>query len=233
MSPLELHVYHDADELARGAADRIASELSWAIRRHSTASVAFSGGVTPWLMLTALARHPLEWEHIHIFQVDERAVPEGDDARSLTHLRTSLLDAIEIPPDHVHAIPIADELDGTARHYSETLHEFAPDGLDVVHLGLGDDGHTASLAPGDAVLGVTDRMVGVTGEFRGVRRVTLTYPALAAARCVVWLVDGEGKAEMLRRLVAGDDTIPAARVPQDRAVVFCDEAAVGSLGATQ
>jgi len=101
--------------------------------------------------------------------------------------------------------------------------------LDVVHLGLGDDGHTASLVPGDPVLSVTDRLAAPTGEYRGARRVTLTYPTLAAAARIVWLVDGANKADALHRLVAGDDSIPAGRVPQDRAIVHCDEAAVSSL----
>jgi 6-phosphogluconolactonase len=227
---LELHVHHDAAELARGAADAVASELGWAIQRRGEATLAVSGGTTPWHMFAALARHPLDWSRVHVFQVDERAVAADDDARSLKHLRESLLDVVPVPDDHVHAIPIAPDLDATAREYAAVLQRVAGDGLDVVHLGLGPDGHTASLVPGDPVLAETDRLVAVTGgEYQGTRRVTLTYPALAAARRLIWLVDGASKSDALRRLVAGDDTIPAGRVPQDRAVVHCDEAAVSAL----
>ena len=233
MRPLELHVYADTEQLARGAADRMATELSWAVRRNGRATLAVSGGTTPWAMLNTLARHPLDWTNIHVLQVDERAVAETDDARSLLHLRRVLLDQIDIPAANVHAIPIAPDLDATARHYTETLREVAPDGIDLVHLGLGDDGHTASLVPGDAVLGVDDRPVAVTGEYRGTRRVTLTYFALSAAKTVLWLIDGAAKAPMLQRLVAADATIPAGRIPQDRAVVYCDEPAVGSLDVAQ
>ena len=229
VSTLELHVHHGVDELARGAADAIATELGWAIRRLGAATLAVSGGTTPWVMLAHLARHPIDWSRVHVFQVDERAVPDGDDGRNLTHLRAALLDAAPVPAANVHTIPIGPDLDATARNYDATVRQVAGGELDVVHLGLGDDGHTASLVPGDPVLGVDDRLVATTGAYRGARRVTLTYRALLAARRIVWLVDGAAKADALRRLVAGDDSVPAGRVPQDRAVVHCDEAAVSSL----
>ncbi len=229
MSTLELHVHHDAEELARGAADALATEIGWAIRRRGTATFAMSGGTTPWAMLAALARHPIDWGLVHLFQVDERAVGDDDDARSWKHTREALVDAIDIPAANLHPIPIGVDLEGAAREYSATIQHVAGGVLDVVHLGLGDDGHTASLVPGDPVLSVTDRLAAPTAEYRGARRVTLTYPALAAAARIVWLVDGAAKADALQRLVAGDDSIPAGRVPQDRAIVHCDEAAVSSL----
>ncbi len=230
MTALELHVHHDADDLARGAADMIASELSWIAQRNGTASFAVSGGTTPWRMFSALSRHPLAWNRVHLFQVDERAVAADDDARSLKHLRESLLDHIDIPDSNVHPIPIEPDLDATAREYATTLQRVTGGVLDLVHLGLGADGHTASLVPGDPVLSVDDRLVASTGgEYQGTRRVTLTYPALAAARRILWIVDGAAKADALRRLVAADDTIPAGHVPQDRALVHCDEPAVSAL----
>ncbi len=229
MPPLELHVYHDAEELAYGAADQIASGLAWAIQRNGVATIALSGGSTPTPTLEALARHPVAWRSVHLFQVDERIAPDGDDARNLTQLQTALLDVIDIPSANVHAIPVRDDLDAVTRDYEQTLREVCQGELDIVHLGLGDDGHTASLVPNDAVLGVDDRLVGATAPYMGHRRVTLTFPALAAARRIVWLVEGAGKAAMVQRLVAGDEAIPAGRVPQDRAIVCCDEAAVSSL----
>jgi 6-phosphogluconolactonase len=230
VTALELHVHKDADDLARGAADMIASELGWFVQRQGRASFAVSGGTTPWRMFAALSRHPVNWQNVHIFQVDERAVPEDDDARSLRHLRESLLDHIDIPDANVHPIPIGPDLDATARDYASAVQRVTDGVLDLVHLGLGADGHTASLVPGDPVLSVDDRLVAATGgEYQGTRRVTLTYPALAAARRILWVVDGAGKADALRRLVAGDDAIPAGHVPQDRAVVHCDEPAVSAL----
>jgi 6-phosphogluconolactonase len=169
---------------------------------------------------------------VHVFQVDERVAPDGDPARNLTMQREALLDVVDIPSDHVHPIPIRDDLDAAAREYEQALRRVVGDDgvLDVVHLGIGDDGHTASLVPNDAVLGVGDRLVGHTSEpYQGHQRITLTYPALNAARHIVWLIEGPGKAAMVRRLVAGDDAIPAGRVLQDRAAVFCDEPAVSSL----
>jgi 6-phosphogluconolactonase len=229
MPDLELHVYHDADELGRGAADHVASQLQWAIERNGVATLAVSGGKSPQQLFEALARHPVGWRDVHVFQVDERMAPDGDEARNLNLLRSALLDAIEIPPEHVHPIPVRDDLDAVAREYEQTLRKVCNGVLDVVHLGLGDDGHTASLVPNDAVLGVEDRLVGHTEPYMGHRRVTLTFPTLDAARHIVWLIEGDGKAAMVRRLVAGDDAIPAGRVLQDRAAVFCDDAAVSSL----
>jgi 6-phosphogluconolactonase len=227
---LELHVYHDPDELSRGAADHIATHLQWAISRHGTATLALSGGNSPRLMLEALARHPVGWRDVHVFQVDERMAPEGDPARNWTMQREALLDSIDIPPDHVHPMPVRDDLDAVIREYEQTLRTVCDGRLDVVHLGLGDDGHTASLVPNDPVLAIADRFVGhTTAPYQGHQRVTLTFPALEAAGHIAWLVEGATKAAMLRRVVAGDDTIPAGRVPQDRAAVFCDEPAVSSL----
>ncbi len=231
MTDLELHVYGDADELGRGAADHVASHLQWAIERNGSATLAVSGGNSPQAMFEALARHPVSWRDLHVFQVDERMAPDGDPARNLSMLQASLLDIVEIPADHVHPIPVRDDLDAAAREYEQTIRSVLGDGaFDVVHLGLGDNGHTASLMPNDPVLGIDDRLVShTTTPFQGHQRVTLTYPALDAARRIVWLIEGASKAPMVRRLVAADDSIPAGRVLQDRAAVFCDEAAVSSL----
>jgi 6-phosphogluconolactonase len=230
LTDLELHVYGDPDELGRGAADQIASHLQWSIERNGTATLAVSGGNSPQLTFEALARHPVGWRDVHVLQVDERMAPDGDPARNANMLQAALIEAIDIPPDHVHLIPVRDDLDAAAREYEDTVRAVCNGVLDVVHLGLGDNGHTASLMPNDPVLAVDDRLVShTTTPFQGHQRVTLTYLALNAAQHIVWIIEGEGKAPMLRRLVAGDDTIPAGRVLQDRAAVFCDEPAVSSL----
>jgi 6-phosphogluconolactonase len=227
---LPIHVGADVDEAAAQAARIIANSLRNAIAERGRATVAFSGGKTPWVMLRALAAASVDWQGVDVFQVDERVVPRDDPDRNATHIEAALIRVAPVPRARWHPIPV-DEPDpaGAARHYERTLRDVVEGDLDVVHLGLGDDGHTASLVPGDPVLGVTDRLVAPTGPYQGHRRVTLTYPAINAARNIVWLVAGTGKGEMLRRLVAGDPTIPAGRVLQDRAVVVCDEAAASPL----
>jgi 6-phosphogluconolactonase len=236
---LPIHVGADADESAAEAARVIAAALRDAIAERGHASVAFSGGTTPWAMLRVLAAAKVDWQKVDVFQVDERVAPDGDPDRNATHIESSLVRLAPVPSARWHPIPVEEpDPASAARHYERTLRGVLDDSttgsgangvLDVVHLGLGDDGHTASLVPGDPVLGVTDRLVAPTGVYAGHRRVTLTYPALNAARTVVWLAAGAGKGEMLRRLVAGDGTIPSGRVLQDRAVVVCDEAAAAPL----
>ena len=227
---LPIHVGADADEAAADAARLIAASLREAITERGRASVAFSGGTTPWAMLRVLAGAKVDWQVVDVFQIDERVAPPGDPDRNATDIEATLVRLAPISKSHWHPMPVEEpDPAGAARHYERTLHDITAGVLDVVHLGLGDDGHTASLVPGDPVLGVTDRLVAPTGSYRGHRRVTLTYVALNAARHVVWLVAGAAKGEMLRRLVAGDPTIPAGRVLQDRAAVVCDEAAAAPL----
>ncbi len=190
--------------------------------------VALSGGRTPWTMLRALADEDVPWTGVHIFQVDERVAPDGDPDRNLTHLRESLLDQCPIPPDQVHAMPVesADLAAGSAL-YAELLRLVAgsPPVLDLALLGLGADGHTASLVPGDPVLGVTDASVALSESYQGRRRMTLTYPVLNRSRQIVFLVTGAEKAEMLARLLAGDRSIPAGRIDREHALVLADQSA--------
>ena len=227
---LPIHVGSDLDDAAAEATRVIASSLRDAIAERGRATVAFSGGTTPWGMFRVLAGAGLDWELLDAFQVDERAAPHGDPDRNATHIESTLVRLAPVPKARWHPMPVEEpEPAGAARRYERTLRDVAGGVLDVVHLGLGDDGHTASLVPGDPVLGVTDRLVAPTAAYQGHRRVTLTYPAINAARSIVWLVAGAAKGEVLRRLVAGDPTIPAGRVLQDRAVVVCDEAAAAPL----
>src|SRR5262245_63097500 len=194
--------------------------------------MAVSGGHTPWRMLRALASDELPWQQVHIVQVDERVAPAADPDRNLVHLRASLLDHAPLPPDHVHAMPVeAADLDRAAEQYALTLRDVAgsPPVFDLVHLGLGPDGHTASLVPGDPVLHITDADVAVTGAYHGRRRMTLTYPILNRARRILWLVTGQDKVTALARLRAGDVTIPAGRIQRDAALVLADQAAAGPV----
>src|SRR5499427_1646623 len=195
--------------------------------------MAVSGGHTPWRMLRVLAADELPWQQVHVVQVDERVAPAADPDRNLAHLRASLLDHAPLPPDHIHPMPVeAADLARAAEQYALTLREVAgsPPVLDLVHLGLGPDGHTASLVPGDPVLEVTDADVAVTGPYQGRRRMTLTFPIINRSRLVLWLVTGGEKAETLARLREGDRSIPASRVRQDRSLLLADRAAAGWLG---
>jgi 6-phosphogluconolactonase len=220
---LQIEVRPNADSVAQRAAEFVAERAGAAIADHGRFTFAVSGGHTPWAMFARLAGEEMPWEKVTIFQVDERVAPEGDPERNLTHLRHSL--PSEAAAD-VRAMPVnADDLDRAADQYARSL----PEAFDLVHLGLGPDGHTASLVPGDPVLDVMDRDVAVTGVYQGRRRMTLTYPVLERAPNVLWLITGEDKIDALRRLRAGDHSIPAGRISSANALVIADEAAVGTV----
>jgi 6-phosphogluconolactonase len=225
---MKIEVFDDADSVARAAAAAIAADARAAIAARGRFALAVSGGHTPWVMLRALAGEDVPWPGVHVYQVDERVAPEGHPDRNLTHLRESLLEHAPLRPEQVHAMPVESaDLEAGARQYALALQETSgsPPVLDLVHLGLGPDGHTASLVPGDAVLGVTDRDVALSGVYQGRRRMTLTYPAVNRARRVLWVVTGSEKVEMLGRLRDGDVSIPAGRVSREYALVLADRAA--------
>jgi len=229
---MKVEVFPDVDSVARKAAAIVAAEARAAIAERGRFVIAVSGGRTPWLMLRALAHEDVPWEGVHVVQVDERVAPEGDQDRNLTHLRESLSGQASLRPEQIHAMPVeAPDLDLAAAQYSTALRQIAgsPPVLDLVHLGLGPDGHTASLVPGDTVLAVDDVDVALTEVYQGRRRMTLTYPILNRSRRVLWLVTGSDKAEMVGRLYDGDTSIPAGRVHRDRALVLADRAAAGRI----
>jgi 6-phosphogluconolactonase len=229
---MKVEIHDNADAVARVAAATIAAEARAVVAARDRVALAVSGGHTPWIMLRALASEDIPWAGVHIFQVDERVAPDGDPDRNLTHLRESLLQHAPLRPKQVHAMPVeSPDLEAATLDYARALREVAgsPPVLDLVHLGLGPDGHTASLVPGDAVLDVTNADVALTGIYQGRRRMTLTYPALNRARRIIWVVTGSEKMEMLRRLRDGDLSIPAGRVNRENALVLADRAAAGSL----
>lgn len=229
---MEIEVLIDADSVAREAAAIIAKEARAAVAARGRFIVAVSGGRTPWLMLRALAGETVPWESVHVVQVDERVAPAGHPDRNLTHLRENLLEHAPLRPEQIHAMPVeSPDLDAAAARYAQTLREIAgsPPVLDLVHLGLGPDGHTASLVPGDPVLDVTEGDVALAGPYQSRRRMTLTYPTLNRARRILWLVTGDEKTGMLVRLRDADPSIPAGRIRQDQALVLADRAAAGKL----
>lgn len=229
---MKIKIVRDADSAALEAARFIAGEARAAVPDHGRFVFAVSGGRTPWLMLRDLAREDLPWNAVHIVQVDERIAPAGDPDRNLTHLDESLLPHAPLPPGQIHPMPVeSSDLQAACAQYAHTLEVIAgsPPVLDLVHLGLGPDGHTASLVPGDPVRDVRDVDVALTRPYQGRRRMTLTYPVLNRSRQILWLVTGSEKAEMLARLLAREPSIPASHVRDDHAVLIADEAAAGRL----
>ncbi len=230
---MTIEVFPSSDETAAAAARAIAADARAAVAARGRFVIAVSGGKTPWTMLRILSRESVPWDGIEIVQVDERVAPAGDPDRNLTHLRASLLEHAPLRPDQIHAMPVEDpDLAAAAQQYAATLVTLAgaPATIDLVHLGLGPDGHTASLVPGDPVLDVAGADVAVTGPYQGRRRMTLTYPIIGRARRILWLVTGADKPKMLVRLRDRDASIPAGRIPQERASVFADATAAVLLG---
>ena len=216
-----LEVLPDAEAVARRAADIVGAAAREAIAARGRFTFAVSGGRTPWAMFRELADEDVPWKQVGIWQVDERIAPDGDPDRNLSSLQPVIPSDADLRP-----MPVTEpDLEEAAHRYAATL----PEQFDLIHLGMGDDGHTASLVPDDPVLEVTDRYVALTGEYRGLRRMTLTYPVLDRARRVVWLIAGDDKTPMLPRLLAGDEGIPAGRVSSSEQLVVVDDNAASHL----
>ena len=214
----ELEALPDPAAVAAAGAAFVAERARAAVAATGSFHFAVSGGHTPWAMFAELGSETVPWDAVVIYQVDERVALPDDPDRNLAHLRQALGSA----PAQVRAMPVNDgDLVAAAAAYAAVL----PAHFDLVHLGLGPDGHTASLVPGDPVLAVTDRLVAVTQPYQGRVRMTLTYPALARARQLLWLVTGGDKKGPLARLLAGDTTIPAGRVEAAASLVMADRAA--------
>ena len=229
---MEVRVLPEAATVAAAAARVIAQECRAAVAARGRFVMAVSGGRTPWEMLRALVGEQLPWNSIFIAQVDERVAPAGHPDRNLTRLRDSFLEHVPLAPDHALAMPVeSPDLEAAAARYADMLQQAAglPPVLDLVHLGLGVDGHTASLVPGDPVLDVTVTDVATTQPYQGRRRMTLTYPIINRARRILWVLTGAEKAVMLRRLFDGDVSIPAGRVSPEHAVILADRAAGAEL----
>ena len=227
MSDIEVEILPDGRALAGRAADLVAEELARAVAARGRASLAVSGGSTPAAFLAALAERRLPWEAVHVFQVDERVAPEGHPDRNLTGLRAALLDRVPIPSANVHAMPVEEpDLERASAAYAEEIRAVtgADGSIDVVHLGLGDDGHTASWPPGDPVVDATAD-VAVVGPFNGRVRMTLTPPAVNRAGWIVWEIAGASKAPVVARLLAGDPELPASRVRRHAVTLLADAAA--------
>jgi 6-phosphogluconolactonase len=220
-----IEVLDNSDLVALKAASIIAEEARKSVALRGRFIFAVSGGKTPWKMLRALADEDVPWEGIHILQVDERLAPEGHPDRNMTHLLQSLTGHAPILLEHIYAMPVEDkDPEAAAASYARTIREIAgsPAIINLIHLGLGPDGHTASLIPKDPVLDVTNRDVATTGIYQGRYRLTLTYPIINRAMKILWLVTGGEKKNMLQRLLNSDLSIPAGHISQKHAMVLAD-----------
>lgn len=229
---MDIRTFPNAEEVAREAASYIAERIREQIAKKDYFTMAISGGRTPWQMIQALATYDLPWEKVFLFQVDERIAPDGHLDRNLTQLFKSIENSplptrLNIFPMHV----VAEDLDQACVEYAERIHEVTKDGkLDLVHLGMGADGHTASLIPGDEVLAVQDHDVALTStSYQGRQRMTLTYPLINRAERILWIITGEEKAGMLGRLLQQDPTIPAGLVSQEHTTILTEELAAVAI----
>jgi 6-phosphogluconolactonase len=221
VSAHRLEVFGTLEEVHTRGAEVLADAAKLAVAERGGAELAVSGGTDPWPMFSQLEDLFGDWDKTELFQVDERVAPAGDDQRNLTHLIESLSIGAQ---GSIKPMPVTDEdLDAAAARYAESL----PERLDIAHLGIGPDGHTASLVPGDPVLEVTDRRVAVTsGDYQGVRRMTLTYPEIESVRSLLWVVTGESKVDALAKLIAQDPSTPSGRVqPGGASLILADRAA--------
>lgn len=254
-------VHPDAGLLASATAARLLLHLMDTLSTHQPLHVALTGGTVGTRTLAEIAASPLRdavaWHDVHLWWGDERFLPEGDPERNETQAREALLDALPIPAGNVHAVPAADAPgagtpEEAAAAYAETLASArTPDSaaatietddagpavprFDVVLLGMGPDGHVASLFPGHDALDVTDRtVVGVHGSPKPPpERVSLTYPALEAAEEIWLVVAGADKAEAVARALSGDDihrTPAAGALGRRRTLWLLDVAAAGDAG---
>ena len=226
---MEIRQCQTPEDVAVAGANFISARATEAIAERGQFTLALSGGSTPWVMLGKLAQYELPWDCVKIFQVDERVAADGDPERNLVHIQNDFAGRIALPAENLFAMPVdSDDLEQAAGKYQEILTNLAgdPPVLDVIHLGLGGDGHTASLVPGDPVLNESERDVAITDTYSGRRRMTMTYSIINRARQLLWLITGDGKADMLSRLIQGDSDIPAGRVSQQQATIVADAAAL-------
>lgn len=226
---MKTEIFPQAGDVAEAAAAYLAQQITATLATKSTFSMAISGGRTPWEMLKILAKADLPWQRVNLFQVDERVAPDGHADRNLTQLFQAIAGTPMVTQLRIFPMPVlADDLEEGCREYTQVINEVTEGkGLDLIHLGLGSDGHTASLVPGDGVMEVQDRLVACTQNlYQGRIRMTLTYPLLNSAKQLLWIVTGSEKQEMVKRLLQQDPSIPAGSIRQENALLMVDQAAM-------
>lgn len=231
LAAMRIETFAEEDAVAQRTAEVIAEAARAGTRLHGRAVLAFSGGSTPAPMLERLGRMDVRWNATHIVQADERVAPEGHPDRNWTMITSSLLAGADIPAPLLHPMPVTDDdLGAAAARYASRLQNVAgvPPIADVIHLGIGEDGHTASLVPGDPVLDVRDRWVALAGPYQGRRRMTLTYPAINAGRLLVWQITGAEKAAAVRAGLEGTG-VPASKIRRRDVIVVATHEAAAQL----
>ncbi len=219
---MDIHVAHDAPQAATDAAEWVARQLRNAVRRRGAATVAVSGGSTPALMFADLARMDVPWAAVDVWQVDERVALDDDPARN-----AHLLATLPVAKGRLHLMAVtARDQRAAVRRYAASL----PERFDVVHLGMGDDGHTASWPPTDPVID-SPEPVALSGLYNGFVRMTLTPVVVNAARHRLVLAPGATKATPMRRWLLEDRSLPIQRVRRTNTVVVIDDAAAAQLSA--
>lgn len=231
---MNVEILADAETLARRAVDVLVSCAAVAIDERGLFVWAVSGGTTPRRMLELLSeRRDLDWSRTHLFQVDERLAPDGDPDRNATMLDEALLTENFRrlnKPAGLWLMPVtADDPIAAAADYAASLDSIAgsPVVFDLIQLGMGSDGHTASLIPNDPILDVDEVDVALTNEYQGRRRMSLTWPVLDRAKELLWVVGGASKLEAVQQFLDNDPSIPATLPTQSRATVLLDLAASG------
>jgi 6-phosphogluconolactonase len=233
-----LRIFEDATALARGGATYL---CDLAAGNQGRTVIALSGGNTPKPLYQLLAQEPIKsrlpWDRVHWILGDERFVPPSDPASNFGMARAAFLGHVPVPPENVHPVETQGmTLDEAAESYEAMLKglygadTLQPDRplLNLTLLGLGEDGHTASLLPGQPVLQERKRWVAPVPKGREEERVTLTYPALDSSSVVAFLVSGEGKRDILDKILSGETGFPAAHIrAQGEVVWFADRAAAG------
>jgi 6-phosphogluconolactonase len=226
---MKTEIFPHAEQVAVRAAAYLEQLIREALTHQKSFSLAISGGRTPWEMLKILSKADLPWQRINLFQVDERVAPDGHPDRNLTQLFQAIAGTPMVTQLRIFPMPVtAEDLDVAAKEYAEVLNEVTEGkGLDMIHLGLGSDGHTASLVPGDEVLATQNLLVACTqNNYQGRIRMTLTYPLLNAAKQILWIVTGSEKKEMVKRMLQKDPSIPAGSIRQENALLLVDQAAI-------
>jgi 6-phosphogluconolactonase len=226
---MKTEVFQTAEQVAAGAAAYLEHEIREALLHQKFYSLAISGGHTPWEMLKILSKADLPWQRVNLFQVDERVAPDGHADRNLTQLFQAIAGTSMVTQLRIFPMPVlAEDLEEGCQEYTKVLDEVTEGkGLDLIHLGLGSDGHTASLVPGDGILEIQDRLVACTQNlYQGRIRMTLTYPLLNGAKQLLWIVTGSEKQEMVQRLLQQDPSIPAGSIRQENALLMVDQAAM-------
>lgn len=219
MTTLHVEIHPDRTALVARSQALVSARIRSAIADRGTCFLALAGGSTPKPLYAALAKEDLPWEHVHIFWGDERYVPVDHPDSNAGMARAAWLDQVPFPPENIHIVPtLAADPAQAASQYEQTLHHVMgtqdwPQ-LDVVLLGMGDDGHTASLFPHTAALAVSDRLVTV-GDKAGEPRITFTAPLINHSRCVIFLVSGRNKQPALSQVFAPDadeNALPARKI---------------------